>query len=252
MRRIAVRTKIEDTTASHDTTSVVEDAAYPHYIVADDQATAEPMLSAAFHERNLSHLIGRRTGQGVWPDDPEDKEAVRLFELGQKALYEDKDAAAAICAYESALARDEGYIKAWVALTIAYISDNTTESLRQAEDTLESLSALPISDWLTGQVSSIIFQNLAYLHVHYYRQGRGRTHLAEADRRYAVADERSAGRERIELICPWAFVKMELGQTDAARTLWERAEVYSALHGTPQILKDYAGKYAPLRTFLHP
>lgn len=250
MRRIAVPTKNEEVSRTDDANSVIQDAAYPRYIVADDQPTPEPTLSAAFHDRNLSHLIGRRTGEGIWPDDPEDKEALRRFEQGQKALYKDKDTIAAIRAYEGALERDDSYIKAWVALAIAYISDNTPQSLQQAEDVLESLSGLPVSDWLSCQASSIIYQNLAYLHVHYYRQGRGRTHLAEADRRYAVADERSAGKERIEFLCPWAFVKLELDYPESARSLWERAERYAALHETPHILKEYAAKYAPLRTFM--
>jgi tetratricopeptide (TPR) repeat protein len=252
MRRIAVKTKNEEVTSTKhgsNVSSVVEDAAYPRYIVADDEPTPEPTLSAAFHDRNLSHLIGRRTGEGVWPDDPEDKEAVRLFEQGQKALYKDKDTVTAIRAYESALERDDSYIKAWVALAIAYISDNTPQSLKQAEDILENLASLPVSDWLGGELSSIFYQNLAYLHVHYYRQGRGRAHLAEADRLYAVADERNS-KERLELFCPWAFVKMELGSVESARNLWERAEVYAAVHETPHLLKEYAAKYAPLRTFL--
>ena len=250
MRRIAVQTKNEEIVGTNNVRSVIEDAAYPRYIVDDDQATPEPTLSAAFHERSLSHLIGRRGGQGVWPDDPEDAEAVRLFEQGQKALYEQKETVTAIRAYEAALERDDSYIKAWVALSIAYISDNTPQSLRQAEDILNNLANLPLSDWLSSQLSSIFYQNLAYLNVHYYRQGRGRAFLTEADRLYAVADERSAGKERIEFLCPWAFVKMELGQIESAQSLWERAEVYAAAHGTPHILKEYAAKYAPLRTFL--
>ncbi|MES2463127.1 MAG: hypothetical protein V4671_21290 [Armatimonadota bacterium] len=250
MRRIAVKTKNEEVPGTNDVSSVIEDAAYPRYIVANDEPTPEPTLSASFHERNLSHLIGRRTGEGLWPDDPEDKETIRLFEQGQKALYKEKDTVTAIRAYESALERDDSYIKAWVALAIAYISDNTPQSLKQAEDVLESLASLPVSDWLSCQASSIIYQNLAYLHVHYYRQGRGRAHMAEADRRYAIADERSSGKDRIEFLCPWAFVKLEMGQPESARGLWERAEVYAALHETPHILKEYAAKYAPLRTFL--
>lgn len=253
MRRIAVKSKNEEISGTNDvrsSSSVIEDAAYPRYIVDDDQATPEPTLSAAFHEKNLSHLIGRRGGQGVWPDDPEDKEAVRLFEQGQKALYKQKDTIAAIWAYEAALERDESYIKAWVALSIAYISENTPQSLGQAEEILQNLADLPLSDWLSSQASSIIYQNLAYLNVHYYRQGRGRTYLAEADRLYAIADERSVGKERIEFLCPWAFVKMELGQVESARSLWERAALYAATHETPHILKEYAAKYAPLRTFL--
>lgn len=254
MRRIAVKTKNEEVTVTNDVSSVssvIEDAAYPRYIVDDDAPTPEPTLSAAFHERNLSHLIGRRSGEGVWPDDPDDKETIRRFEQGQKALYEGKDTVTAIRAYEAALERDDSYIKAWVALAIAYISHNTPRSLQQAQDVLENLSALPVSDWLSCHLSSIFHQNLAYLHVHYYRQGKGRTHLVEADRLYSLANELSAGRERIELLCPWSFVKMELGQPESAQRIWERAEIYAATSEMPHILKEYAAKYAPLRTFLN-
>lgn len=250
MRRIQVKSnKGSDTATAPAAPAAGDDAAYPRFIVEDDRPTAEPTLSAAFHERNLSHLIGRRSGDGVWPDDSTDPEAVRLFVAGQKALYEDKDSVAAIRAYEAAIARDASYVKAWVALAIAYISDNTPESLAQAEEVLENLAALPVSDWFTAEASSIIYQNLAYLHVHYYRQGKGRQHLAEADRRYAVAEERSHGRDRIEFLCPWAYVKSEMDEPDAARALWERAERYAAVNGTPHLLKEYAAKYAPLRTF---
>lgn len=228
-----------------------DEAAYPRYIVADDEPTPEAPLSEAFHDRNLSHLIGRKTGEGIWPDDPQDTEALEFFRQGQKALYEDKDMNAAIRSYEAALARDDSFIKAWVALVIAYISDNTSESLRNAQDILENLAAIPVSDWMTSGLQSIIHQNLAYLHVHYYRLGRGREHLAEADRNYGIAESFSQGKDRLEFLCPWAFVKLESGQRDAAQNLWERAERYAAEHTAPHILREYAAKYAPLRTFMH-
>jgi hypothetical protein len=253
MRRIQVKQTGRETAAPPEppsTASIVGDAAFPRFIVEDDRSTSEPSLSAAFHDTNLSHLIGRRSGDGIWPDDSADAAAVRHFLAGQQALYEDKDAAAAVRAYESAVECDSAYVKAWVALVIAYISDNSPDSLTRAETVLESLCALPVNDWLTTQASSIIHQNFAYLHLHYYRQGRGRQHLAEADRRYVVADIRSAGHDRIELLCPWAYVKKELGDDTAALALWERAEGYAATHGTPHLLKEYAAKYIPLRTFL--
>ncbi len=226
-------------------------AAYPKLIVQDGKATmGEAALSSAFHERNLSHLIGRRTGGGVWPDDPEDRDAVAQFEAGQKALYEDKDAVAAIRAYEAALDREPSYLKAWVALSIAYINDNTQESLAQAEDVLTNLAALSPSDWLTGEASSIIHQNLAYLYVHRFRQGGDRDLLTRADAHYAVADTRGGGRARIEYLCPWAYVKMELKQREAARTLWTRAQAWAETNRAPRLLSEYAAKYAPLRELL--
>jgi len=226
-------------------------AAYPKLIVQDNRATVgEAALSSAFHERNLSHLIGRRTGDGVWPDDPSDAEAVKQFEAGQKALYEDKDAVGAMRAYEAALDREPSYLKAWVALSIAYINDNTPESLGQAEEVLTNLAALAPSDWLTGEASSIIHQNLAYLYVHRFRQGAERANLTQADAHYAIADQRGGGRARIEYLCPWAYVKMELKQREAARTLWTRAQAWAETNRAPRLLNEYAAKYAPLRELL--
>lgn len=224
--------------------------AYPRHIVTDDRPTGEQTLSARFFERNPAHLIGRRTGNGVWPDDSDDAEAVRLFEAGQTALYQNKDVNAAITAYESAVARDSGYIKAWVALAIAYITDNTPDSLDRATEVLTFLAGLEPSDWLTSEASGIIHQNRAYLSVHRFRQG-GETDqslLAVADRDYQVCDARTESeRERLEYLCPWAFVKLLLGETDAARALWNRAIARANALGATGILAEYAAKYAPLR-----
>jgi tetratricopeptide (TPR) repeat protein len=226
--------------------------AYPRYIVRDGLPTGEKPLSSAFFENNPSHLIGRRTGTGVWPDDPEDAEAVALFEAGQKALYEEKDVVKAIRSYEAALEREPAYIKAWVALSIAYISDNTPESLDRAEEALTYLAGIEPNEWLTVEVSGIVHQNRAYLYLHRYRMGgsrdRGLLEMADAD--YAVADARSAGRPRIEHLCPWAYVKIELGDLQAARTLWDRARAYADATGAAHLLREYAAKYVPLRRFL--
>ncbi|MBC8137891.1 MAG: hypothetical protein H8F28_18585 [Fibrella sp.] len=225
--------------------------AYPRHIVTDDRPTGEQTLSARFFERNPAHLIGRRTGNGVWPDDSDNKEAVRLFEAGQTALYQNKDVNTAITAYESAVERDSGYVKAWVALAIAYITDNTPESLDRATEVLTFLAGLEPSDWLTPEASGIIHQNRAYLSVHRFRQG-GETDqslLAAADRDYQICDGRTgADRERLEYLCPWAFVKLSLGDTDTARALWTRAVARARKLSATGILAEYAAKYAPLRT----
>ncbi|MBC7806810.1 MAG: hypothetical protein H7145_11730, partial [Akkermansiaceae bacterium] len=225
--------------------------AYPRHIVTDDRPTGEQTLSARFFERNPAHLIGRRTGNGVWPDDSDNAEAVRLFEAGQTALYQSKDVNAAITAYESAVERDSGYVKAWVALAIAYITDNTPESLDRATEVLTFLAGLPPSDWLTTEASGIIHQNRAYLSVHRFRQG-GETNaslLAAADCDYQICDDRTeAERERLEYLCPWAFVKLSLGEIEPARALWSRAIARASKLGATGILAEYAAKYAPLRT----
>jgi tetratricopeptide (TPR) repeat protein len=224
--------------------------AYPRHIVTDDRPTGEQTLSARFFERNPAHLIGRRTGNGVWPDDSENAEAVRLFETGQTALYQDKDVNGAITAYESAVERDSGYVKAWVALAIAYITDNTPESLDRATEVLTFLAGLEPSDWLTSEASGIIHQNRAYLSVHRFRQGgeTDRSRLLAADRDYQICDARTgADRERLEYLCPWAYVKLSLGETESARTLWNRAVARAMTLGATGILAEYAAKYVPLR-----
>jgi tetratricopeptide (TPR) repeat protein len=225
--------------------------AYPRFIVENDKPTTEPTLSPTFFERNLSHLIGRRTGEGVWPDDSDNPEAVALFQQGQKALYETKDVALAIRSYEAALDKDSGYVKAWVALAIAYISDNTSDSLDRAQEVLDYLCALEPSDWLTEEASGIIYQNRAYLNVHRFRQTGEKAYLSQADADYAVCDARSGDRPRIEYLCPWAYVKLETGDALAARALWDRARTFAEGRHATHLLAEYAAKYAPLRSFLH-
>ncbi len=228
--------------------------AYPRHIVTDDLPTGEQTLSARFFERNPAHLIGRRTGSGVWPDDSPDAQAVRSFEAGQTALYQDKDPVAAITAYEAAVERDAGYIKAWVALAISYITDNTPGSLDRATEVLSFLAELAPSDWLTEEASGIVHQNRAYLSVHRFRQGgeTDATLLADADADYRVCDARTAPeRERLEYLCPWAYVKLCLRETESARALWERAAARADVLNASGILAEYAAKYAPLRTLMN-
>ena len=226
--------------------------AYPRHTVTDDLPTTEKTLSARFFESNPAHLIGRRTGSGVWPDDSPDADAKKAFEAGQIALYENKDAQAAITAYEAAVERDAGYIKAWVALSIAYITDNTADSLGKASDVLSFLAELTPGDWLTLEASGIIHQNRAYLSVHRFRQGGKKkiALLADADRDYAVCDTRTElGRERLEYLCPWTYVKIVSGETVAARLLWSRAVTRARDLGANSILAEYVAKYAPLAQF---
>ena len=230
----------------------VQPAAYPKVIVEDGRPTgAEPPLSPAFHERNVSHFIAQRSSGNIWPDDPDDPKARAHFSAGQKALYEEKDMVKAIREYEAAIDRSPSYLKAWVSLAIAYITDNTPDSLREADEVLGRLTALAPGGWLTPEASSIIHQNRAYLQVHYYRNyaateaDRAR-YLAEADAEYRLADELSANG-RIEYLCPWTYVKLEQGRIDEARGLWKRAQALAAAAGAPHLLAEYAAKYAPLR-----
>lgn len=219
--------------------------AYPRFVLQDDRPTAEAPLSSAFHERFLAHFIGQRTDDGIWPPHSADALARERYGAGQTALYETKDAVEAIRRYEEALDADPGYLHAWVALAIAYITDNTDESLDQGERILDSLCALPVGDdGLSPEAASIIRQNRAYLELHRYRRGDGDAHLSRADAVYADAAA-LAVQPRIELLCPWAFVKTETGQRDAARAL-----VADAAALNPTLVREYAAKYPSLATLL--
>jgi hypothetical protein len=49
---------------------------------------------------------------------------------------------------------------------------------------------------------------------------------------------------RVEMLCPWAFVKWEKGQREAAENIWERV---LATNPAPAVLNEYVAKYAPLK-----
>jgi tetratricopeptide (TPR) repeat protein len=233
--------------AAKDAANPMPFAGYPKLVHWDGRPSGEPALSSAFHARHSGHLVGWRGGDGVWPAHPDDRETVAWYAAGHAALYERKDAAEAVRAYQAALERDPAYLQAWVSLAIAHITDNTPGSLDQAETILDSLSDLEPGEWLSRAASSIIRQNRAYLHVLRYRHQADATHLRRADSEYAVADglRGETGEDRLELLAPWAYVKLEMGERTAAEALWQRA-VRAA--SAPHLLSEYTAKYAPLRS----
>jgi tetratricopeptide (TPR) repeat protein len=220
-------------------------SAYPRLLLEDDRLSDEAPLSRAFHERFPAHLVGLRSNDGVWPESSQNPVARESFEEGQRLLYEEKDAVAAMRAYEAAIDADPEYIQPWVALGIAGAMDNTDESLHLAEGVFAQLSELDETSGLSAELRSIVHQNLAYLSVHQYRQTGRADQLVRADEVYAEADA-LAQQERVELLCPWTFVKCERGEDDLAAALWARA-----IKATPSrdILLEYAAKYLPLRRF---
>lgn len=222
-----------------------ESTAYARFLLRDDALTEETPLPRAFHERFPSHFVGQRTADGIWPEHSPDVEARERYRDGQAALYDDKDPVAAIRAYEAALEIDPTYLHAWVALGIAYVMDNTQESLGQAEGIFSRLCALESSDWLSREAASILRQNLGYVYVARYRRDGDPAHLIQADTEYRRADA-LAEQMRIELLCPWAFVAYELGNLSAAKSCWMRA---CQAAPSPAALAEYAAKYAPLRAF---
>jgi tetratricopeptide (TPR) repeat protein len=220
-------------------------SAYPRLLLEDDRLSDEAPLSRAFHERFPAHLVGLRGNDGIWPEHSKDEEALAQYTEGHRLLYDEKDPVAAMRCYEAAIDADAEYIQPWVALGIAGVMDNTESSLRLAEGVFSQLSELDETSGLSAELRSMIRQNLAYLSVNQYRQTGRADQLARADEVYTEADG-LAQQERVELLCPWTFVKCELGEDALATQLWARA-----VKATPSrdILLEYASKYQPLRRF---
>jgi tetratricopeptide (TPR) repeat protein len=206
----------------------------------------EAPLSPAFHERFPVLLIGRRTQGTIWPDHSENEAALECYREGYKALHEEQDAVAAMRAYEQALEHDPLYFRAWVDLAIASLMDNTAESIEKAEGIFSRLCAIePDGEWLTREVASMLRQNLGYTRVVRYRRTGDRTYLELADSEYKLANA-LAEQERLELLCPWAYVKLERGEKENAERLWERAKKATV---SQEVLAEYVAKYVPLRLF---
>ncbi len=218
--------------------------AYPHFQLSNDRPTGEIPLPAAFHERFPSHFVGQRSGKDLWPPHSPDSEAVRRYLDGQRCLYEEKDATAAIIAYEAALDVDPGYLQAWVALSIAFITENSEESLVEARRILDALAELPHGESGVPQgAASIVLQNRAYLALHHWRRGDGDAWLVDADNHYKRAD--ALGSEpRAEMLFPWAFVRLATGDAHGAATLFEAAR-----NSMPAVTSEYIAKYPDLARF---
>jgi tetratricopeptide (TPR) repeat protein len=221
-------------------------SAYPRLLLEDDRLSEEAPLPRAFHDRFPAHLVGLRgAAGGIWPEPSRNPAARASFQEGHRLLYEEKDPIAAMRCYEAAIDADPEYLQPWVALGIAGVMDNTPESLNLAEGVFTQLSELDENSGLSAELRSIIRQNLAYVSVHRYRETGVSAELDRADAGYAEADA-LAEQERVELLCPWAFVKCERGEDAAAATLWARAQKSAP---SRDILLEYAAKYAPLRRF---
>ncbi len=209
--------------------------------------SGEVPLPAAFHERFPVLLIGRRTQGTIWPDHSESEAALECYREGYTALHEEQDAVAAMRAFEQALEHDPLYFRAWVDLAIACLMDNTAESIEKAEGIFARLCAIePDGEWLTREVASMLRQNLGYTRVVRYRRTGDRTYLELADSEYKLANA-LAEHERLELLCPWAYVKLELGEKESAQRLWQRVKKAAP---SQEVLAEYVAKYAPLRLFV--
>jgi len=227
-------------------TNAMTQTAYPRFSTRDGAPTEEARLPAVFHERFLAHFIGQRTDDGIWPPHSESADARRWYSAGQDSLYVSKDPAEATRAYERALDFDPGYLHAWVALAIALVTENSEASLTEAERILAALAELPVgADGLSGDAASIIAQNRAYIAFHRWRQGGHSSLLESADALYAHA-EALATIPRIEMMCPWAAVLIELGFYDKARHLLQTARRIDQ-----ELLREYVGKYPTLAQHIH-
>ncbi|MCX6368028.1 MAG: hypothetical protein NTX57_15175 [Armatimonadetes bacterium] len=212
----------------------------------EGQAEEEP-LSAAFHERFPVLLIGQRTQGTIWPDHSDNVAALECYREGYRALHEDKDAVAAMRFYEEALEHDPLYFRVWVELAIVCLMDNTAESIEKAEGIFVRLCAIePDGEWLTREVASILRQNLGYTRLVRYRRTGDRAYLKLAEGEYELANA-LAEHERLELLCPWTYVKLELGEKESAQRLWRRVEKAAP---SQEVLAEYVAKYSSLRLFL--
>lgn len=211
-------------------------------LLPEGRSEEEP-LPAAFQERFPVLLIGRRTQGTIWPDHSENAAALECYREGYKALHEDQDAVAAMRAYEQALEHDPLYFRVWVELAVACLIDNTAESIEKAEGIFARLCAIePDGEWLTREVASVLRQNLGYTRLVRYRRTGDRLYLELADGEYKLANA-LAEQERLELLCPWAYVKWERGEKENAERLWERAVKAAP---SPATLAEYVGKFPAL------
>ncbi len=203
----------------------------------------EEPLPSAFHERFPVLLIGQRTQGTIWPDHSENAEALEYYREGYKAFHEDQDAVAAMRAYEQALEHDPLYFRVWVELAVVCLIDNTAASIEKAEGIFARLCSIePDGEWLTREVASILRQNLGYTRIVRYQRTGDRTYLELADTEYKLANA-LAEQERLELLCSWAYVKLERGEKESAERLWERAVKAAP---SPATLAEFVGKFASL------
>ncbi len=227
--------------------SLNQPAGVPRVVLENDEPTARQPLPRAFHDQGVAILVSRSAKSEGWPPDPDDLAARALFEQGQVALYEQKDPGLAIQRFQSALQREAGYVKAWVALTIALVAENTPASLADGERVLRGLLSAGNGDALSDDVARMLRTNLGFLYVHRSRHpaalAEEERELRLADREYEQAVALSGGRDRVGTLAIWAYVKARLGESPAARGLWERARRCAP---SATVLEEYRAKYPEL------
>lgn len=221
-------------------------AAYLKVVTEESEIMNRQALSPGFHARYPAFFVSRYPDAHHWPPDPDDPEAVKLMEQGQDALYRQNDTGLAIQCFKRALTRQPGYLKVWVALTVALIAENTEISLDDAERVLRNLlshgDAIPqIARWM-------LHANFGTLWVHRSLLDKGtereQTCLQYADEQYALAEELEEDEAHLATRAIRAYVKLRRGELEEARRFW------LAIQENPDarlIIEEYEAKYPELK-----
>ncbi len=228
--------------------------AYPQ-VVANASAATDMPLPAAFHKAAVANLVGLYSSDGIWPKMPDNPRAVAEFEAGQRFLVEEKDVESAICSFEACISDEPTFLEAYISLGVAYAMSNTDDGLAAAEDVFIGLISMESSGWISKAVVSMIHQNLGSVYL--MRASDCTTTdcdrdgwLQHSDSQFELSD--SAGGpsngvpDRLELLCPWAYVKQQLNQPPEAAALIRRIVSFVDANDAWDALTDFIAKYPSL------
>jgi tetratricopeptide (TPR) repeat protein len=220
--------------------------AYLKVVSEESEIVNRQTLSPGFHARYPAFFVSRYPDAHHWPPDPDDPEAVQLMQQGQESLYQQNDTGMAIQCFKKALMRQPGYLKAWVALTVALIAENTEISLDDAERVLRNL--LSYGDDIPQIARWMLHANFGTLWVHRSLMGKGteqeQGYLQRADEQYTLAESLEEDEAHLATRAIRAYVKLGLGEIEDARRFW------NMLQENPDarlIIEEYEAKYPELK-----
>lgn len=220
--------------------------AYLKVVSEESEIVNRQALSPGFHARYPAFFVSRYPDARHWPPEPDDPEAVQLMQQGQEALYQQNDTGMAIQCLKRALTRQPGYLKAWVALTVALIAENTEISLDDAERVLRNL--LAYGDSIPQIARWMLHANFGTLWVHRSLIVKGteqeRVYLQRADEQYARAEALEEDEAHLATRAIRTYVKLGLGELEEARRFW------NMLQENPDarlMIEEYEAKYPELK-----
>lgn len=220
--------------------------AYLKVVSEESEIVDRQALSPGFHAHYPAFFVSRYPDAHHWPPEPDDPEAVHLMQKGQEALYQRNDTGMAIQCFKRALTRQPGYLKAWVALTVALIAENSEISLDDAERVLRNL--LSYGDSIPQIARWMLHANFGTLWVHRSLLMKGtaqeRVYLQRADEQYALAEALEEDEAHLATRAIRAYVKLGLGDIKEARRFWDM------LQDNPDarlIREEYEAKYPELK-----